>query len=186
PALPPARVAPHRAAAGTTRPGGRHRTGCGRAVRHSALTRFPEHRMSPTPEPRHVPVLAADTLRLLDPQPGQTWVDCTVGGGGHSRLVAQRLGDSGRLVGLDQDPTMLDLARPRLAGLPVTLVHANFDQLADVLHNLGVEAVDGVLADLGFASDQVERADRGFSFRDDGPLDMRLDPTARETAADLR
>jgi 16S rRNA (cytosine1402-N4)-methyltransferase len=141
--------------------------------------------MSPTPEPRHVTVLAADVLRLLDPQPGQTWVDCTVGGGGHSRMIAQRLGDSGRLIGLDQDPTMLGLARPRFAGLPVTLIHANFDHLADVLRNLGVEGVDGVLADLGFSSDQVERADRGFSFRDDGPLDMRLDPTAGETAADL-
>ena len=141
--------------------------------------------MSPTPEPRHVPVLAADVLRLLDPQPGQTWVDCTVGGGGHSRLVAQRLGDSGRLVGLDQDPTMLELARPRLAGLPVTLVHANFDQLAEVLAGMGIEKVDGVYADLGFASDQVDRADRGFSFREDGPLDMRLDPTTGPTAADL-
>ena len=80
---------------------------------------------------------------------------------------------------------MLELARPRLAGLPVTLVCANFDQLPGVLANLGVDAVDGVLADLGFASDQVEDAGRGFSFRDDGPLDMRLDPTAGETAADL-
>jgi 16S rRNA (cytosine1402-N4)-methyltransferase len=132
-----------------------------------------------------VPVLADEVVRLLDPQPGQTWVDCTVGGGGHSRLIAQRLGDSGRLIGLDQDPTMLELARPGLAGRPVTLVHANFDQLADVLRNLGVETVDGVLADLGFSSDQLERADRGFSFKGDGPLDMRLDPTAGETAADL-
>jgi 16S rRNA (cytosine1402-N4)-methyltransferase len=133
-------------------------------------------------------VLAAEVLRLLDPQPGQTWVDCTVGGGGHSRLIAEKLGPGGRLIGLDQDPTMLELARPRLAGLPgveVTLVHANFDQLPGVLANLGVESVDGVLADLGFASDQMDDAARGFSFRGDGPLDMRLDPTAGATAADL-
>src|SRR5207248_2538881 len=148
--------------------------------------------MSPTPEPRHVAVLPAEVVRLLDPQPGQTWVDCTVGGGGHSRLLADRLASrvsdgtgSGRLIGLDQDPTMLELARPRLAGLPVTLIHANFDQLPDVLRNLGIESVDGVLADLGFSSDQMERADRGLSFRENGPLDMRLDPTAGETAADL-
>src|SRR5436309_10613054 len=140
--------------------------------------------MSPTPEPRHVAVLPAEVVRLLDPQPGQTWVDCTVGGGGHSRLIAERLGPDGRLVGLDQDPTMLELARPRLAGLPVSLVHANFDQLPDVLRNLGIDTVDGVLADLGFSSDQLERADRGLSFRENGPLDMRLDPTAGETAAD--
>lgn len=135
--------------------------------------------------PKHVSVLPVEVLRLLDPQPGQVWVDATVGGGGHSRLIAERLGPSGRLIGLDQDPTMLGLARTKLEGLPVTLVHANFDQLVEVLGNLGIESVDGVLADLGFASDQVDRADRGFSFREDGPLDMRLDPTIGSTAADL-
>ena len=104
--------------------------------------------MSAPPEPRHAPVLPAEVVRLLDPKPGETWVDCTVGGGGHARLIAERLGETGRLVGLDQDPTMLDLARPRLAGLRVELVHANFDQLPGVLTNLGITAVDGVLADL--------------------------------------
>ncbi|MBA4063942.1 MAG: 16S rRNA (cytosine(1402)-N(4))-methyltransferase RsmH [Isosphaera sp.] len=141
--------------------------------------------MSAPREPRHAAVLPAEVLDLLDPRPGQTWVDCTVGAGGHTRLVAERLGETGRLVGLDQDPTMLDLARPRLAGLPVTLVRANFDQLPGVLANLGVGTVDGVLADLGFASDQLQDAARGLSFRDDGPLDMRLDPSAGATAADL-
>src|SRR6185312_16239022 len=94
---------------------------------HSDLTRFPDPRMSPLP--RHVPVLAAELLELADPQPWQTWVDCTVGGGGHSRLIAERIGASGRLIGLDQDPAMLALAGPRLEGMPATLVHANFDQL---------------------------------------------------------
>ena len=138
-----------------------------------------------SPQPRHVPVLAVEVLNLADPQPSQTWVDCTVGGGSHSRLIAQRLGTGGRLIGLDQDPTMLDRARPVLEGLPVTLVHANFDQLSDVLRNLGIERVDGVLADLGFASDQMDERTRGLSFREDGPLDMRLDPTGGSTAADL-
>jgi 16S rRNA (cytosine1402-N4)-methyltransferase len=141
--------------------------------------------MSPNSEPRHVPVLADELIRLLGPRPGQTWVDCTVGGGGHARLIAQRLGENGRLIGIDQDATMLELARPRLAGLPVTLVPASFDQLADVLSNLGITGVDGLVADLGFASDQVDRPERGFSFREDGPLDMRLNPEAGETAADL-
>lgn len=141
--------------------------------------------MSAEREARHQAVLPAETLRLLDPQPGETWVDCTVGAGGHARLIAEKLGPTGRLIGLDQDPTMLDLARPRLAGWPVTLIHANFDQLPNVLANLGIDQVDGILADLGFASDQVEQAARGLSFRDDGPLDMRLDPTTGETAADL-
>jgi 16S rRNA (cytosine1402-N4)-methyltransferase len=136
-------------------------------------------------EPRHAPVLPAETLKLLDPKAGETWVDCTVGAGGHSQLIAEKLGEAGKLVGLDQDPTMLELARTRLTALPVTLVHANFDQLAGVVANLGIAKLDGVFADLGFASDQIEKPERGFSFRVDGPLDMRLDPTRGETAADL-
>jgi 16S rRNA (cytosine1402-N4)-methyltransferase len=134
---------------------------------------------------RHVPVLPAEVLHWLDPRPGQTIVDCTVGAGGHSRLIAERLGPTGKVIGLDQDPAMLDLARPRLAGLPVTLVHAAFDQLADVLRDQGVAAVDGVLADLGVSSDQLDNPARGLSFQHDAPLDMRMDPTRGETAADL-
>ena len=122
---------------------------------------------------------------LLDPRTGETWVDCTVGGGGHARLIAEKIGPSGRLIGLDQDLTMLEKAQARLAGLPVELVHANFDQLPEVLRNRGIDVVDGVLADLGFASDQVDQAERGFSFREEGPLDMRLDSTTGTTAADL-
>jgi len=141
--------------------------------------------MSPQREPWHQPVLSAETLRLLNPGPGETWVDCTVGAGGHSRLIAEKLGDSGRLIGLDQDPKMLDLARERLNGLPITLVHANFDQLGGVLSNFGISAVDGALADLGFCSDQLGESSRGLSFRDDGPLDMRLDQSSGQTAADL-
>jgi len=141
--------------------------------------------MPPDLEVRHVAVLSDKVLHLLDPQPGERWVDCTVGGGGHARLIAERIGPTGKLIGLDQDPTMLAKAQARLAGLPVELVHANFDQLPEVLRNRGMDAVDGVLADLGFASDQVEAVDRGLSFRQDGPLDMRLDPTTGTTAADL-
>ena len=140
--------------------------------------------MSPSREVRHLPVMPGEVLRLLDPQPGETWVDCTVGGGGHARLIAEKIGPSGRLIGLDQDPTMLELARTNLAGLPFELVHANFDQLPEVLGNRGIDTVDGVLADLGFASDQVEQPGRGLSFRAEGPLDMRLDSTAGTTAAE--
>jgi len=133
---------------------------------------------------RHVPVLPAEVLHWLDPRPGQTIVDCTVGAGGHSRLIAERIRPTGRLIGLDQDPAMLDLARPRLAGLPVTLVHAAFDQLAEVLRDEGVTA-DGVLADLGISSDQLDDPARGLSFQQDAPLDMRMDPTRGETAAQM-
>jgi 16S rRNA (cytosine1402-N4)-methyltransferase len=131
---------------------------------------------------RHEPVLPAEVLALLAPAGGETWVDCTTGGGGHTRLLAERVA---RVIALDRDPTMLDLARPRLAGLPVTLVQASFDQLRDVLAAQGVAQVDGVLADLGFSSDQVDDPARGLSFQLDGPLDMRLDPTRGETAAQL-
>jgi 16S rRNA (cytosine1402-N4)-methyltransferase len=129
--------------------------------------------------------MPGEVMRLLDPQPGETWVDCTVGGGGHARLLAERIGPGGGLIGLDQDPTMIELARTKLSGLPAELVHANFDQLPDVLGNRGIVAVDGVLADLGFASDQLEQAERGLSFRAEGPLDMRLDPGTGMTAAEL-
>ncbi|MBN9118040.1 MAG: 16S rRNA (cytosine(1402)-N(4))-methyltransferase RsmH [Planctomycetes bacterium] len=147
--------------------------------------------MSADRVPVHASVLPAETLELLDPRPGETWVDCTVGGGGHTRLIAERVGPTGRVIGLDQDPTMLALARPRVAGPrdgtegPVELVHANFDQLAEVLAARGLAQVDGVFADLGFSSDQLAEAARGLSFREDGPLDMRLDPTAGATAADV-
>jgi 16S rRNA (cytosine1402-N4)-methyltransferase len=136
-------------------------------------------------EPRHLPVLPAEVLEYLAPAPGQTIVDATVGAGGHARAVAERLSPSGRLLGLDQDSGMLDLARPRLEGLPVTLLHANFEQLREVLREQGIPAVDGVLADLGVCSDQIESVERGFSFQTVGPLDMRMDPARGEPAGSL-
>ena len=137
------------------------------------------------PGPRHRPVLADEVLRLLDPQPGQVIVDATVGGGGHSKLLAARLLPGGRLLGLDQDATMLKLAAPGLEGLPVTLEQANFGHLRQVLNEWGVERVDAVLADLGFCTDQMEDPARGLSFQVTGPLDMRLDQTGDCTAGDL-
>src|SRR5205823_5102162 len=106
---------------------------------------------TPGSEPRHLSVLPAEVLDLLAVAPGQTIVDATVGAGGHARLLAERVSSTGRVIGLDRDATMLELARPRLAGLPVTLMHANFDGLPEVLEELGVPTVDAVLADLGFS-----------------------------------
>jgi 16S rRNA (cytosine1402-N4)-methyltransferase len=139
----------------------------------------------PSPLARHVAVLPGEVLRYLAPAPGEIMVDATLGGGGHARLLLARLGGEGRLIGLDRDPTMLDLARPALEGLPVSLVHANFAQLGQVLNELGVARVDGILADLGFCSDQLDAPERGLSFSQPGPLDMRLDPTQGETALTL-
>lgn len=136
-------------------------------------------------QPRHVSVVPAEVLRLLAPQPGQVIVDATVGGGGHARLLAERIVPDGRLIGLDRDAAMLERARPGLDGLPVTLVHAAFDNLRGVLDKLGIDRVDAVLADLGISSDQLDEAGRGFSFQQSGPLDMRMDVTQRESAGDL-
>jgi 16S rRNA (cytosine1402-N4)-methyltransferase len=134
---------------------------------------------------RHLPVLPVEVLSLLAPVGGEVWVDCTVGAGGHAALIAQKIAPNGRLIGLDRDAAMLDLARPQLANPPVTLVQASFDQLSDVLANLRIEAVDGVLADLGFCSNQMDDPARGLSFQTDGPLDMRMDPDSGPTAAEL-
>jgi 16S rRNA (cytosine1402-N4)-methyltransferase len=132
-----------------------------------------------------VPVLPGEVLEYLAPARGQLFVDATVGAGGHSRLVAERIEPQGRLVGLDQDAEMLALARPYLEGLPVTLVQANFDELPEVLAKLKIKAVDGVLADLGVCSDQMDDPARGLSFQQAGPLDMRLNATLGEPASDL-
>lgn len=137
---------------------------------------------APSREFHHRPVLPTEVLDALAPAAGQTIVDATVGAGGHAWLLAEQLGPTGRLIGLDQDPAMLALARPRLEGFPVTLVHANFDQLSLVLSELGIPAVDGVLADLGVCSDQIDTPERGFSFQQPGPLDMRMDPEQGEPA----
>jgi 16S rRNA (cytosine1402-N4)-methyltransferase len=135
--------------------------------------------------PRHVPVMPAEVLAALEPVPGQVVVDVTTGAGGHTRLLAERVLPGGRVIALDQDRAMLDLARPRLEGLPVTLVRASFGRLRRVLGDLGLERVDTVLADLGVCSDQLDDTARGLSFTKPGPLDMRMDPDSAETAADL-
>lgn len=131
----------------------------------------------PCSEAIHISVLPTEVLSLLDPQPGETFIDCTVGVGGHSRAIAEKAGPSGKLIGLDQDPGMLEMAKKRLDGLPVTLLHQNFEDLSVILQELQISQVDGILADLGFCSDQMANPQRGFSFQTDGPLDMRLDPT---------
>jgi 16S rRNA (cytosine1402-N4)-methyltransferase len=136
------------------------------------------------PSPRHVSVLPVEVLRYLAPAPGEVIVDATLGAGGHARLIAERLG-GGRLIGLDQDRAMLERARARLGEWPVTLVQANFAELPRVLRELEIPAVAGVLADLGICSDQLDEADRGFSFTRPGPLDMRMNPDEGEPACDL-
>lgn len=133
----------------------------------------------------HEPVLRAETVELLEPAGRGLVVDCTVGTGGHAAALLEAGAD--RVVGLDRDAEVLPLARRRLAAWKdrVELVHADYRGLDDVLDRLGVERVDGALADLGCSSVQLEAEGRGFSFRRDDPLDMRMDRTAGPTLADL-
>ncbi len=136
----------------------------------------------------HTPVLLAEVLTLLDPHAGDTALDCTAGRGGHAEALAQRIGPTGTLVLFDLDPANLDHAAARIRALPapprVIARHAPFDLAPRTLAEHGLKA-NIVLADLGFASTHVDDPSRGFSFKRDGPLDMRLDPTSGQTAADL-
>jgi len=129
--------------------------------------------------------MTAEVLRYLQPERGGTFVDCTAGLGGHARAVV----DAGatRLIGLDRDPDALAIAAEALAPWRdrVELVHADYRSLPDVLDRLGVTLVDGTLADLGVSSLQLDAPGRGFSFQRDEPLDMRMDRTGGDTAADL-
>ena len=137
------------------------------------------------PEILHEPVLRAETIELLDPAERGLVVDCTVGTGGHAAALLEA--GAARVLGLDRDADVLPLARRRLAAWKdrVDLVHADYRSLDDVLDRLGVERVDGALADLGCSSLQLETEGRGFSFRRDDPLDMRMDRTGGRTLADL-
>ncbi|HVN12969.1 MAG TPA: 16S rRNA (cytosine(1402)-N(4))-methyltransferase RsmH [Kineosporiaceae bacterium] len=141
------------------------------------------------PRERHVPVLRERTVALLAPAligPGSVVVDATVGMGGHSAALLESCPQA-RLVGIDRDPQALDLAGHRLApfGERVRLVHAVYDAIPEVLADLGIPAVRGVLFDLGVSSLQLDEVDRGFAYAVDAPLDMRMDPGTGVTAADV-
>jgi 16S rRNA (cytosine1402-N4)-methyltransferase len=132
--------------------------------------------------PVHVPVLLDDVLQWLGPLPGGVFVDGTLGGGGHTRAIADRVGPTGVVISLDRDPAAIDAARKNLAGLPVRMAQANFCDLPEVLAELQIPFVDGVVLDLGLSSDQLADPGRGFSFSAEGPLDLRFDPTEGEPA----
>lgn len=135
----------------------------------------------------HHPVMPKEVLEGLNPRPGGIYVDCTLGGAGHSEAILNRTGPNGRLVALDQDPAALAAAVKRLApfGGRVELIRANFANLAEVLNRLGIKEVDGILFDLGVSSYQLDNPARGFSYQYDVLLDMRMDPEQETTAGDL-
>lgn len=133
----------------------------------------------------HVPVLADEVLQWLTPRSGQILVDGTLGGGGHTRLLAERVGPTGYVLALDRDPAAIRQAAQALSGLAVKLVQANFCELPSVLEELGICQVDGILLDLGLSSDQLKEHDRGFSYDASGSLDLRFDPDTGEPAWSL-
>jgi 16S rRNA (cytosine1402-N4)-methyltransferase len=126
---------------------------------------------------QHVPVLAQEVVEWLRPGPGQTLVDGTLGGGGHTRLLAEAVGATGCIIALDRDPAAVERAAVELRGMPVRVVQANYSDLPEVLAELELKQVNGILLDLGLSSDQLADTERGFSFQSEGPLDLRFDPT---------
>jgi 16S rRNA (cytosine1402-N4)-methyltransferase len=135
----------------------------------------------------HIPVLLRESLEFLGVRPGGIYVDCTVGQGGHSEAILEALRGQGRLIGVDRDREALEQARERLQGRfrNFELYHSNFKNLPLILGRLGVGAIDGCLLDLGVSSTQLLTAERGFSLKEAGPLDMRMDPEQKTTAAQL-
>ncbi|MGI6527863.1 MAG: 16S rRNA (cytosine(1402)-N(4))-methyltransferase RsmH [Caldicoprobacterales bacterium] len=135
----------------------------------------------------HIPVLLKETLDYLKPKPGGIYVDGTMGGGGHSEEILKRIHPTGRLIGIDRDPAAIQAASRRLEAWSdcFTAVHGNYVDIRDILTQLSIDAVDGVLLDLGVSSHQLDTPERGFSYHDDVRLDMRMDTTQEFSAYEL-
>ncbi|QDS87923.1 Ribosomal RNA small subunit methyltransferase H [Rosistilla ulvae] len=143
----------------------------------------------------HVPVLPSEVLDALDLAPGKTIVDGTFGGGGHSRLILQKIAPGGTLIGLDRDPRAIQEYGPQWhASMPATdgeafsrieLINDSYHRLPQLMQELEIDAVDGILLDLGLSSDQLNDPSRGFSYQTSGDLDLRFDPTCGESASEL-
>ena len=136
---------------------------------------------------RHLSVMPDEVIQFLNPRPGGVYLDGTLGGAGHARLILERCTPGGVLIGIDQDQEALQAAGRRLAdfGTAARLVHGNFGELEQHLDRLGNPALDGFILDLGVSSHQLDSAGRGFSFQQDAPLDMRMDTSCGKTAAEL-
>ena len=135
----------------------------------------------------HVSVLLEETIDSLNIKPDGIYVDGTLGGGGHSLEICKRLGDGGRLIGIDQVMDAIRAATDRLKNYSdkVTIVHSNYQNIDSVLRDLSIGGVDGIVLDLGVSSYQLDNADRGFTYREDTPLDMRMDQSQPMTAKDI-
>ena len=135
----------------------------------------------------HKSVLLNETIEGLNTKPDGIYVDGTLGGGGHAYEVCRRLGEKGSIVGIDQDAAAIEAASARLKdfGEKVTIVRSNYCDMKSKLHELGIDKVDGIVLDLGVSSYQLDTAERGFSYREDAPLDMRMDTRQKMTARDI-
>ncbi|MCX5725667.1 MAG: 16S rRNA (cytosine(1402)-N(4))-methyltransferase RsmH [Candidatus Saganbacteria bacterium] len=137
-------------------------------------------------EYRHTPVLLNEAIKMIDPEPGDVIVDGTLGGGGHSEAILKNIKGKGHLIGIDLDMEAIEAGKERLSGYKnVTLVHGNFADIKKIVNENGFKLVDGILFDLGVSSHEIDTAERGFSLRIDGPLDMRMDRSKAKTAAHL-
>lgn len=136
---------------------------------------------------QHYSVLLNETIEQLDIKENGIYVDGTLGGGGHASAVLQRLGETGRLIGIDQDAAAIEAAGERLApfGDKVTIVRSNYSAMPQVLADLGIHGVDGIVLDLGVSSYQLDTVERGFTYREDTVLDMRMDQRQTKTARDI-
>lgn len=136
---------------------------------------------------KHIPVLFHEIMDIMAPQPGEVFVDCTLGGGGHSGGFLERTGPDGKLVGIDQDTNALAAAQQNLSAYDgrVTYVHSNYSHLDEILTEHAPDGVDGILFDIGVSSHQLDEKDRGFSYMQDAPLDMRMDQSRSMTARDV-
>ena len=135
----------------------------------------------------HVSVLLHETVDGLNVRPDGTYVDATLGGGGHAYEVCSRLSDKGRFIGIDQDADAIEAAGKRLEGFgeKVTIIRSNYRDMKPELRKRGIDSVDGIVLDLGVSSYQLDTAERGFSYRADAPLDMRMDQRQKMTARDI-
>lgn len=137
-------------------------------------------------ENKHRPVLLQEVIRILNPKRGQTFIDVTIGYGGHSRAILEKISPDGKLLGIDQDQEALDQLEELSAEYPnLTLVKGNFSKIEKLAKQNGLDKVDVILADIGVSSYQLDTAGRGFSFNLRGPLDMRMDKQRKTTAADI-
>ena len=130
----------------------------------------------------HTSVLPAEVMSFLAVQPGMRVIDGTLGGGGHTRLLAEAVGPTGLVIAVDRDPEAIERGARELAGMPIRFAQANYCDIPEVLDALAIDTVNGVLLDVGLSSDQLADETRGFSFDSEGPLDLRFDPTEGEPA----